>query len=1591
MKTCSLIACFAHRDDARAAIKILYKKGFNRAAWVNKSEEGGQRTWDPFPVRRIMGALAAFLLFGCLAVAGSTAAGFASFWVPALSGGVFGALLGLGWIRRSTHGVERVLIENNARWLNVGETVLIVQARIEKMRIPLALLREIGDIPPAVFVLQYKREGPIGEAWIPGLPLSPTFLQEHARRLALEHQLDPKPLRNTILLKRLQQGCRWVQRVCLDLTEAGGLEQSVPPTTEWLLDNVYILESNARDVLLNLPKHYYRQLPGLANEPYRGLPRIYAMAREIVTHTDLRVDQENILAFIESYQSTATLSIGELWAVPQMLRAVLIEGIQQLAGRALSELCEREVADLWANRLVTSNRRDPNLLFSLMADLTGTYSKPSPYFATQLADFLYDEGAALAPVQSWLERTFQKDMNDLIMKERNRQTRDQISIGNAFTSLRQLGLIDWKECFERLSRVDRTLRKDPAGIYHQMDFNSRDRYRRAVESLRRGSGLAEDAIAQQAIDLASRPEHADENDERTSHVGTYLIGTKRVDLARLVGCRETFRFRALHWAQRHHTSVYLVGLFFFSSLFVALSLHLGLRGQSVGIHLWVALLLLIPTSQLALEVMNYLITRFFPPRSLAKMDFEISGIPDACRTLVIVPMLLLDRKTIKAEAEKLEIRYLANKEANLFFALYSDYKDAPQLHCEADAALLHTAIECVESLNLRHGGQRFFLLHRERKWCESEKIFMGWERKRGKLEELNALIVGARPREAERLVYVGDPDQLANIRFVITLDSDTQLPHDTARRLIETLSHPLNQPRFDGSGHVMAGSYTIIQPRVSPSLPSSTNSPFSRLFSDPVGLDPYSNAVSDVYQDLTGEGSYHGKGIYDVRAFSRVLSGRFPEGHLLSHDLIEGAHVRVGLASDIELYDEFPQDYPSYIKRQHRWIRGDWQIAAWLLPNVPLSGGGRGPNPLSWFDRWKIFDNLRRSLLPATSLALLLVCWLISSPAGWIASFVVATQLLFHSLAQPLTWATTGQDLKQISLARIAHDLRRVLVEAALLPYQTWLSLDAIVRVIYRKNISHRGMLEWSSAQAVHGNSRANTRAFIYSMGVASLFSVIVGWTVLLARPEHLLMASPWLLLWFLSLMIGWHLSHRPLTVKPVSLLPEKDRLFMRNVARRTWRYFSDFVNEETSWLPPDNYQVSHQNRLAMRTSPTNIGLYLASALTAHDFGYLTIDGLSHLLTRSMATIEKLERHEGHLLNWYDIKTLEPLNPRYVSTVDSGNLLGSLWTLTQGLDVLVRVPLLGAQVFSGLHDAGDVLRQVIREDKSSHLDAHALDGLMDTWESPPAGAQDVLNYLRKSEPILRELAEAAMPSPAGNANVAYWAGQILSQLKSWLNIGERYLSWIDILAEVSEDDLDRLDPDILPVFHQAMHDAPSLKDLADGRIPCMSALQSIRKNASEGGRELQDWVERVLAAFERSQWLAGEMLAMVAGLSLSSRELTRSVNMHFLYNTERRLFSIGYNVSEGRLDRAFYDLLASEARMGSFVAIARGDSPAEHWFVLGRPYGAIGRSRTLRRLRLAYGGRELFGVRARGAKRAARCALSAEARDRRARSRSGSR
>jgi len=1547
-----LAAYYPKNEDARKALWEMQKKGYIRTAVLHRSATGNVRVQDPFPSFRILWAVIFAALFSILAGLGHyllrgsailPAGGYPA-WLPILAGALFGLAFGWAAVRRTQFGIDRKVLAEHALWLLPEENVLLLQAPLHTFRYPQIVIRDSGETQPTIFLLHPRRTPARVEVPGTGVLLPPLQLQEYARRLAKEHRLHTRPIRNGALLKRITRVAKSIHQICRDLSDASRLEQPTTPSAEWILDNEYIIESNVRDIQTNLPRSYFQELAVLNCDPYRNLPRVYGLARELVTHVDLRLDRETIRAFLDGYQSVNPLTIGELWALPQVLRLALIDNILNLAERTLAEMGERETAGFWANRLIAANRRDPGRLFSVLARLTESQPAPSEYFCSQLISYLYDETNALVLVQNWLGRTLLKPLSELNLREQNRQTKDQISIGNAFSSLRQLSQLDWRTIFEDTSRVEHLLRRDPAGIYPNMDFDTRDRYRHALEEIARRSKTAESNVASRLLDLAGK---APPEEDRIRHVGFYLIAEGRRDLIRSLRGRESIRYFLRQCVYARPTAVFFLSLAFtFAALFLPL-LYLCQSGQGFGIRFVLPALFILPLSQAAIEVMNFILTHVLPPRTLPKMDFEKTGIPDAFKTLVVVPILLTDAGTVRAEAEKLEIRYLSNKDPNVFFSLFSDFEDSESAAQDGDSPLLQSAVDHINALNRRYAEERFFLFHRGRRWSSSEQRYIGWERKRGKLEELNRFLTGSRPETDPPLVYAGNGERLGSIRFLITLDSDTQLPPGSARRMIGTLAHPLNRPRLDDHGKVLAGSYTILQPRVTPSLPSTLASPFSRLFADATGIDPYTKAVSDVYQDLSGQGSYNGKGIYDVHAFSRILTRRFPDERLLSHDLIEGEHVRAGLVSDIELFDEFPRSYIGYSQRQHRWIRGDWQIIDWLFPRVPMAEGKTGANPLSALSRWKIFDNLRRSLVPIADLVLLAVSWSAAPAIGWAAALVVGAQLFFHPFTRLLSALTSRQSRKNFSAAQITHDLLRGIVDAALLPHQALLAAGAIMQAGYSRMVSHRGLLRWVSAQNYRRLVPDLVTEFVLSMIPFSAASGAAGWLLFAGKPDALPAAVPWLAAWFLSPLAGWILNVR-FTPRPRRFsLSAADRGFLRTIARRTWRFFSDCIGESTSWLPPDNYQVSYQNRMAMRTSPTNIGLGMISTLAARDFGYITADQVIQKLTRSMETISKLQRFEGHLLNWYDIQTLAPLEPRYVSTVDSGNLLAAVYALEPGLDELVRKPLLDASVFAGLADTITILAQACAQETHSGKLTRSLRHLARSMENPPPRVIDALRLLRQTGGAIESLAVAVRQEAGPESVSAAWMLQLENQAKAWLLAADRYLPWMEILAEKQANETAAPGSEPFKTLAEALDRPPSLADLADGNVPGLSDLQSIRENLQNPDPSLLEWLDRLGQAFSVSKWLSGEMVGLGAKLARDLHALNEAINMRFLYDNDRRLFFIGYNISEGRHDASHYDLLASEARLGSYLAIARGEVSPEHWFSLGRLFREVDRQQVL--------------------------------------------
>ncbi|MCA1660574.1 MAG: hypothetical protein LC642_08595, partial [Verrucomicrobiaceae bacterium] len=760
---------------------------------------------------------------------------------------------------------------------------------------------------------------------------------------------------------------------------------------------------------------------------------------------------------------------------------------------------------------------------------------------------------------------------------------------------------------------------------------------------------------------------------------------------------------------------------------------------SAAVLAFLGVLLLLPASDVAVHIVHSLVVRILPPRVLPKMSFKKEGIPEDCRTLVVVPMLLTTPDAIRNELARLEIRYLGNQDPNLRFALLSDFADAPRQHMPEDPEYLEISARGIDELNRRHGTGRFFLFHRQREWSESEKRWMGWERKRGKLEQLNRFLMGESAPELDELLCAGDRDQLEGIRFVITLDADTQLLRDTARAMIETLAHPLNHARLSPDGRTIERGYTIIQPGVSATLPSATATWFSRIFADPRGIDPYTHATSDVYQDLTGEGSYHGKGIYDLAAFHRVLSGRFPQAHLLSHDLLEGAHVRVGLATDIELLDVFPSSYIAWWYRQHRWIRGDWQIIDWLKSRVP-TGDGKEANPL----------------------ALLIGGWFLS-PAPVLWSLIVGSVLLLPVFGSLLGLLADPFPAGGRFWREFRGCLARSILSVVLLVDHAALALGAIIRVAYRRTISHELLLEWETAQDAHVRAKNQQRSFIIRRLWIPGVSVLLFGAAWALDSAIAAAAVPFLALWAVS-PAAVALLNRPASSDRGGVLTPADRRLLRGTARRTWRYFDDFVNPETHWLPPDNFQEIHIREVAFRTSPTNIGLWMLATVAANDFGYITLDDVIGRNLATFETLDKLERFEGHLLNWYDIRTLEPLRPRYVSTVDSGNLIASLWTLEGACREMDSRPVLDGAALGGLADTLEVLHQVPGAGHE-HAYLQALLSLEKLTGGAAMDLEDVIYRIRSATRPAKALLQA-LPKDGSDPRT-YWAQQVQKQVAAW--------------------------------------------------------------------------------------------------------------------------------------------------------------------------------------------------------------------------------
>ena len=1376
-------------------------------------------------------------------------------------------------------------------------------------------------------------------------------LERHAKAIAASHQLATGWARDK-LLSRLVENERVLIETYDLVTAAADQNRRIEPAAEWLLDNFYLVEEQIRAVRRLLPPSYSRELPRLASDPAAGFPRAYGIALELIAHVDGRVDAASLNGFVASYQSVEPLKLGELWAVPLMLRLALIENLRRVAVRIASARRDRDLASDWAERMVSVVEQKPTDLILVLADMARANPPLSGAFLAELTRHLQGQNPNFAFANSWLEHRLADQgltTEQLVRAEGQAQAADQVSIGNSIGSLRFVNSHDWRQFVGEHSLVEQTLADDPARIYSQMDFATRDRYRHAVEGIARRSKLTEYDVARKAVQLAETQAREKPTD-RAAHVGYFLIDHGRPVLERLAEMRLSAAVVLDKLRRKLPLTCYLSPMALVTLAATLLFFWWTLRNEEG----WLAVALLavpvlISASQLGLALVNWLATHVLSPQSLPRMDFE-RGIPPEHRTLVAVPTMLTSAEGIEHLLDGLEVRYLANRDASLHFALLTDFVDAPAETMPGDAELVRLAREGIEQLNEKYAhvrGDIFFLLHRARHWNEREGVWMGYERKRGKLADLNAILRGAKDRFA---VVVGQTAILQSVRYVITLDTDTQLPRDAARLMVGTLAHPLNRPVFADDCRCVIDGYTILQPRVGVSLPSAQRSRFVQLFAGDPGIDPYTRVVSDVYQDLFGEGSFIGKGIYDVDSFESCC-GDFPENAILSHDLIECAYARSALLSDVVLYEEHPARYAGDVARRHRWMRGDWQIAPWIWPWVPGRSGQRVRNPISALSRWKIFDNLRRCLVPVAMLLLLVISWLLSPTMAAAALLFVASVVTLPPLL------TAAADLLRkpadlplgMHLRATLHTLARSLAQGALLcvflPHEAHVSTDAVVRTLVRMVWTKRRLLEWKTASDSERGADGNLEDTYRSMAFAPALSALALLVLVFYDRQVLLYAGPWIAAWMASPLIAWWLS-LPIPRQELQF-SDGQRHFLEKLSRKTWRYFEDFVTAEDNWLPPDNVQQNPGLSIAPRTSPTNIGMALLADLAAYDFGYCSAERLLARTQRTLETLSRLERYRGHFFNWYQTRSLAPLHPQYVSTVDSGNLAASLLVLGSGCLELSEARILPPRWFGGLRDTLRVLLDAARGTERPLVGADVLRKIErqieDLGRAPTtlAAAHAMLSQLTASA--------AELTAAAGNdAELAWWAGAYelscsnhhtdLLHLAAWLAVPAAPPGTWD---PECGDERERLSK--LREMLEGLDRAATLSDVAGLH---QSALPLIEAALPAATAETKDWLTQLAAALTLSAENAAERIHAFEEVAEKCRELA-DMDFGLLYDPGRELLAIGYNVSERRLDASYYDLLASEARLASFIVIAQGHFGQEHWFALGRLLTSAGSVPTL--------------------------------------------
>jgi cellobiose phosphorylase len=1338
--------------------------------------------------------------------------------------------------------------------------------------------------------------------------LQPEQLQNHAAQIAREHTVSTRPKFVKSLTGRLDNNFKAITTVYKSINFYAKKDRELSPASEWLLDNYYKIEEQVKEIKQSLTRERLRKLNILDSGILKGYPRVYAIVLELISHTDSRLDQNLLIDFVKAYQRHSKLSSEEVWSLSLMTRLALIENIRFICERIHKTQLQWEEAE----QFVTAN--SANLLPALKERMKET-KRINPTYIEHLLRRLRKDGIDTGEIIDFVDGRlydYGLTVKDLIEQEHKDQAARKISVGNAITSLSVVAVLDWNDIFESLCAIHEVLKEDPNGVYPLMDFESRDYYRKLVEKIADRAGLPQYNVARKAVECAKEA-WANGLGKKECHVGYYIAGSGRLQLFKRLGMdRSEDRFHN-YSVPFYLLLIMLATLIIISGLFCYSRFYAG--EDSIALNLLIVFTVLIPASDVAISLVNWGFNHSTLPTFLPKLEYR-DGIPEDVCTLVVIPTLLPDKKKVKELIERLEVFYHANREDNLYFALAGDFKDADKQTMPGDWEIISEGLAGVKRLNKKYSKDRelFFFLHRHRQYNQMQGKWMGWERKRGAILELNGLLGGA--TDTSYTTVSGDVSHLKAVQYVITLDADTNLTMDAAKKLIGTISHPLNRAVYNEGSGIIRDGYGIIQPRIGIDVESANRSVFTRIFAGQGGIDPYTTAVSDIYQDLFGEGIFTGKGIYDINIFNRVIKDAFPDNTVLSHDLLEGSFARAALASDIELIDGYPSGYGSYMMRLHRWVRGDWQLVRWLCTRIKNREGKTLRNPLSLLSRWKIFDNLRRSLVPVFQVLLIILGLMVfpGSAAVWIAFAVitVAFGLLLEAVDHIVFGSNTGfgHKLNGNVIPGLKGSIYQVLLIFAFLPYHAYITVDGIIRTLYRIFVSGKNMLEWVTASEVEKDFKNNLMGYAGRMRIPAAVSVAVLAVTVVVRLHSLPYALAIGTVWVMSPRIAHRISGMEDT-RPKQA-DREDIEELRKLSRKTWAYYEDFAGAENNYLAPDNIQIDPPNGIAHRTSPTNIGFMLISILSARDFGYISTLDMVDRIERSITTIEGMENWRGHLYNWYDTRTLEVLRPYFVSTVDSGNLVGYLICLRQGLEEYQNNPVIALDRVEGLLDTArliksgigpgeDIFHRVLEEEDFTlaawrklleQLQGYEFDG--DTW---------ALKLEKEVSSFVEETRELFPGQP------------LLEKASCLANQSDDYSRVVSLI-----EGLDR---------------GISLKGLLEvysSLINQVDNLQSTRQDSQDAA----DYIAKLKDEVTICRINTANLLTRMDGLIDRISRLIEATEFAPLYDTTRHLFSVGYNVDEERLINSYYDLLASEARITSYIAIARREVPKKHWFKLGR-------------------------------------------------------